>query len=113
MQHGGFGTTAAGLQAGIPAIVVPHILDQFIWGQRLHDLGVAPQPVARAKLSVAKRAAALEQASRDPALRLRARQLGEQIRAEKGVETAVGLIEASLQEAQPLDQPGLDKQFSY
>ena len=96
MHHGGFGTTAAGLRAGIPAVVVPHIIDQFIWGQRLAALGVAPPPVDRAKMTVTRLAEALEQASSDPAMRHRARDVGEIIRAERGVECAVRLIEASV-----------------
>ena len=38
VHHGGFGTTAAGLRAGIPAVIIPHIIDQFIWGQRVYNL---------------------------------------------------------------------------
>jgi len=34
VHHGGFGTTAAGLRAGIPTLVIPHIIDQFIWGHQ-------------------------------------------------------------------------------
>jgi sterol 3beta-glucosyltransferase len=113
MHHGGFGTTAAGLQAGIPAVVVPHIIDQFIWGQRLHELGVAPQPIARNKITAAKLAAALAQATGDQAMRLKARQLGEQIRSEQGVQTAVRLIEASQNSVQPLKQPGRNMELSY
>jgi sterol 3beta-glucosyltransferase len=29
IHHGGFGTTAAVLRAGVPGIVVPHVIDQF------------------------------------------------------------------------------------
>lgn len=32
VHHGGFGSTAAAFQAGIPALVIPHIIDQFICG---------------------------------------------------------------------------------
>ena len=53
------GTTAASLRAGVPSIVVPHILDQFIWGQRIHELGAGPQPIPRSRLTVAKLAEAL------------------------------------------------------
>jgi UDP:flavonoid glycosyltransferase YjiC (YdhE family) len=104
MHHGGFGTTAAGLRAGIPAIVIPHIIDQFIWGQRLAELGVAPAPVDRAKLSVAKLAEALARASGDTAMRHRARELGYEIGAERGVETAVELIDASRRTTTPRER---------
>jgi hypothetical protein len=33
--------------------VIPHLLDQHYWGHRTHLLGVAPQPLPRAKLSAA------------------------------------------------------------
>ena len=50
VHHGGYGTTAAGLHAGIPAMVIPHLIDQFYWGQRIYDLGVGPKPVPRKNL---------------------------------------------------------------
>jgi UDP:flavonoid glycosyltransferase YjiC (YdhE family) len=49
--HGtGFGTTSAGFRAGVPALVIPHIIDQFIWGQKVAELGVGPKLISRAKL---------------------------------------------------------------
>jgi UDP:flavonoid glycosyltransferase YjiC (YdhE family) len=112
VHHGGFGTTASGLRAGIPAVVVPHIIDQFLWGQRLHELGVAPKPIARGKLTMDGLAQALEQARSDEAMRARAAALGAQIRAERGVEQAMRLMAASLAGlginfglAEPIPQP--------
>ena len=61
VHHGGFGTTSAGLRAGIPALVIPHIADQFYWGQRLYELGVAVSPIARTKLNTESLAAGLEE----------------------------------------------------
>mgnify|MGYP005840529169 CR=1 FL=1 len=93
VHHGGFGTTAASLRAGIPSIVVPHILDQFIWGQRIYELGAGPQPIPRPRLTAARLAEALVQVREDATLRARAQELGSLIRAERGVENAVALIE--------------------
>ena len=59
VHHGGAGTTAAALRAGVPQVVVPHIADQPYWGRRVHDLGVGPAPVARKDLTAARLAAAL------------------------------------------------------
>jgi len=50
VHHGGYGTTSAGLRAGIPALVIPHITDQFFWSQKVHELGVGLPPIARGKL---------------------------------------------------------------
>src|SRR6185436_8276600 len=36
IHHGGAGTSAAALRAGIPSIVVPFFADQFFWGTLLH-----------------------------------------------------------------------------
>jgi UDP:flavonoid glycosyltransferase YjiC (YdhE family) len=93
VHHGGFGTTAACLRAGVPQLVVPHIADQFFWGQRVRELGVGPAYIPRPRLTVEKLAAALDELLHDGALRAAATPLGEQIRAEDGVAEAVRLIE--------------------
>lgn len=93
VHHGGFGTTAAAFRAGIPAVVIPHIIDQFIWGRRVAELGAGPQPIPRSKLTVEGLAAALDQVVRDTTMASKATALGEAIRAEDGLGTAVRLIE--------------------
>ena len=45
LHHGGVGTTAAALRAGIPQIMCPCIFDQFYWAERMSWLGVAPAPL--------------------------------------------------------------------
>lgn len=96
VHHGGFGTTAAGFKAGIPALVIPHIIDQFIWGQKVAGLGVGPKPIARDKLSVNNMVDALEQ-MKSPAMKKTAADLGHSIRNEEdGVDVAVALIEEVL-----------------
>lgn len=93
VHHGGFGTTAAVLRAGVPGIVVPHIIDQFYWGMRVHELGVGPKFISRGKLNAENLSAAINQALTDPAMRTRAADLGNKIRCEEdGVTSAVRLI---------------------
>ena len=99
VHHGGFGTTSAGLRAGIPALVIPHIADQFYWGQHLHQLGVGLPPITRPKLNTTSLAAALDELARADQLREAAESLSEQIRAEKGVDHAVNLIEGEFEGA--------------
>jgi UDP:flavonoid glycosyltransferase YjiC (YdhE family) len=94
VHHGGAGTTAAGLRAGVPGVVVPSFGDQFFWGWRVGELGAGPKPISRNRLTAAKLADAIQQAVGDEAIRRKAAQLGRQIRAEDGVGTAVRLIEA-------------------
>ncbi|MBI5667602.1 MAG: glycosyltransferase family 1 protein [Chloroflexi bacterium] len=93
VHHGGAGTTAAGLRAGIPSILVPHMGDQPFWGQRVADLGVGPAPIPRKRLTAERLAKAITQAISDTGMRRRAADLGIRIRAEDGVAQAVSLIE--------------------
>ena len=96
VHHGGAGTTAAGIRAGVPSVIIPHMVDQPFWGTRLHQLGVSPAPIPRHKLTTEKLAAAIHLAVSDIAMQERATKLGEAVRAEDGVATAVSLIQRLL-----------------
>lgn len=93
VHHGGAGTTAAGLRAGKPALVVPFFGDQPFWGRRVHELGAGPKPIPQKKLTVERLSAALVEATTDQAMRERAEGIGRKIRSEDGVSTAVALVE--------------------
>lgn len=92
VHHGGAGTTAAGLRAGIPNLVVPHAADQPFWGHRVHTLGVGPRPIPVQKLTVERFLAALAQAEL-PAVLAAAQAIGRLIHSEDGVRAAIRLIE--------------------
>lgn len=93
VHHGGAGTTAAGLRAGVPSIVIPFFADQPYWGQRIADLGVGPAPIPRQKLTSERLAQAIQIAVTDKTMRQRAVDLGAKIRAEYGVTRAVEIIQ--------------------
>lgn len=101
VHHGGAGTTHAATRSGVPQVVVPHIGDQPYWGRRVHDLGLGPAPIRRPDLTVANLAAAIRAATHHPAVRHRAALLGRQVRSERGVDTAVRLLERLARE-QPM-----------
>jgi sterol 3beta-glucosyltransferase len=90
-HHGGAGTTAAGLRAGVPNIVVPFANDQFAWAQRATDLGVAPQAIARKQVTVDRLAQAFQQVD-NPSLRTNATLLGQQIAQEDGARRCAEVI---------------------
>lgn len=96
VHHGGAGTTAAGLRAGVPGILVPfaRLGDQHAWAARVAALGVGPRVASARRLSAAGLGAAIRTAVTDPAMRARAARLGEAIRAEPGTARAVALIES-------------------
>ncbi|MBC9820796.1 glycosyltransferase [Terrabacter sp. MAHUQ-38] len=104
VHHGGAGTTAAAVRAGVPQVVVPHAADQPYWGRRMADLGVAPPPIARKDLTPARLRVALEVALSVEARRA-AYALGEQVRAEDGAGDAARLVDAYLSRARP-SSPG-------
>lgn len=41
IHHGGFGTTAEVLRAGVPHVIVPVLADHPFWAARLHRAGLA------------------------------------------------------------------------
>jgi UDP:flavonoid glycosyltransferase YjiC (YdhE family) len=93
VHHGGAGTTAAGLLAGVPSLVTPFLLDQFAWAERVVKSGVGLRLADSKRLTVERLAQAIHTAVTDSALRMRAAAFGERIRAENGVAHAVEVIE--------------------
>jgi sterol 3beta-glucosyltransferase len=93
VHHGGAGTTAAGLRAGVPSIVIPFFADQPFWGQRVANLGVGPEPISKRKLSVDLLSQAIHTAVYDQDMRQRAVELGAKIQTEEGIANAVAVIE--------------------
>ena len=93
VHHGGAGTTAAGLRAGIPTIVIPFFGDQPFWGQRVAQLGVGTDSIPRKQLTNARLAEAIHQAVSDRAMHQRAADLGAKIQAEDGVANAVAIVQ--------------------
>jgi sterol 3beta-glucosyltransferase len=92
VHHGGSGTTAFGLRAGVPSLIVPFVFDQFYWGKRIFALGVGPAPIPFRNLSVEGLAEALIIATTDVSMRRRAAALGGKIRAENGIKTTLEIF---------------------
>ncbi|KAG9314605.1 glycosyltransferase family 1 protein [Chiua virens] len=98
-HHGGAGTTGASLRAGIPIVIKPFFGDQFFWADRVEALGIG---TGVRKLTVDTLSQALVLATTDPKQIERARQVGEQIRSENGVATAIEAIYRDLDYARSL-----------
>jgi len=92
VHHGGAGTTAAGLRAGVPTIIVPFMGDQPFWGQQIEKLGVGTKPIPRKELAAKKLADAIQQTLNDEAIREKATLIGEKIHHEAGIKNAVSII---------------------
>lgn len=96
VTHGGAGTVAAALRAGLPPIVVPFFGDQRFWGRQVARLGLGPSPIPRAELSAEALAAAIRTATTNGAMRRRARSVGRLLEAEQGAERAARSLERYL-----------------
>ncbi|NPV78345.1 MAG: glycosyltransferase family 1 protein [Anaerolineae bacterium] len=93
VHHGGAGTTAAGLRAGVPSVVLPFVLDQPFWGARIKALGLGPAPIPQKNLTADRLASAINAAVTDYGIKKRASSIGETIRSENGVEDAVKIVQ--------------------
>ncbi len=65
VHHGGAGTAAAGLRAGVPSGCVPALFDQHYHGRRLATLGVGPQPIPLHRLTAPRLAGLVAAVSGD------------------------------------------------
>lgn len=91
-HHGGSGTVHTALRAGIPQFVMPQIVDQFYWGQRLFDMGLGPRPVAPDRLDVRTLARALTALTHNRLFAEQAAVWGERVRQDHGTHRAAELI---------------------
>lgn len=111
IHHGGSGSTAAALRAGIPQVVCPFMLDQFYWAERMCWLGVAPEPLRRDQLlpencddvSIRKGAYMLANAintAMTPVIKAHAKEISDKISQENGVSEAVRILKEDISQWQ-------------
>jgi sterol 3beta-glucosyltransferase len=93
VHHGGAGTTAAAIRAGIPSVVVPFGLDQSFWGRQVQKLGVGLGPFDQKLLTAKSLAAVIRQVVEDSQFRSSAAILGEKVCREDGVGNAASIVE--------------------
>ena len=91
--HGGAGTSHAALRAGLPAVVLPFIIEQRQWGGLLHRAGSAPRPLSFWKATPRRLAALLREATGSERLRARAAALAAQVAREDGTGKALQALE--------------------
>ena len=95
VHQGGIGTTAQGLRAGVPALVVPFSHDQFDNASRVGRVG-AGRALPRAKYNASSAAKELRALLSEEGYTTRAAEVGRQIRSENGASAAADAIEEVL-----------------
>lgn len=96
IHHGGAGTTAASLRAGLPTAITPVGVDQFFWGERVAALGVGPRLIPQRALDAGRLVGLIHELIENPVYRSKAREIGARLRSESGVTLAAGHIQAIL-----------------
>ncbi|KAH7131452.1 glycosyltransferase family 28 domain-containing protein [Dactylonectria estremocensis] len=93
VHHGGAGTTAAGIAAGRPTVVVPFFGDQPFWGQMIARAGGGPTPVPFKEMTADSLADSIILAL-EPKVQLAVQEMADRIAVEDGAgETVVGFQE--------------------
>ena len=95
VHHGGIGTTAQALRAGIPQLVCPMILDQFDNAVRLQRLGVG-ESIRSSRISADYVAERLQVLMASPAVASRCRNVAQRFGAGDPVSQTCNLIESVL-----------------
>ena len=107
IHHGGVGTTAEALLAGVPNAVVAFGVDQPYHGRRIHDLDAGPAPIKRTQLT-ADRLAELVTTMTCPAQAARwqagATEARSHLMQERGLEVAVERLLSLMTNGEPLER---------
>ena len=96
VHHGGAGTTATALRAGVPQVIVPHMADQFHHAHRLALLGLAPPGVPIRRLNAERLQHALEATLALPSAARK--ESAARLRDGDGLARAVAIIEKAAQD---------------
>lgn len=83
VHHGGAGTTAAGITAGRPTLVVPFFGDQPFWGAMVARAGAGPDPIPHKQLTADNLAAGIKKCL-EPETLDRAAEMAASIATERG-----------------------------
>lgn len=98
VHHGGPGTVYTAAWAGVPQVIVPHMLDHYYQGDLLYKKKLAPKAINRSKLNSTNLSEAIRTAITDPVLIENNAKLGEQLRQadQLPIQKAVASIEQIL-----------------
>ncbi|MFH9855052.1 glycosyltransferase [Streptomyces althioticus] len=92
VHHGGAGTSAAALRAGVPAVTVPVAADQPFWAGRLAALGAATDPIPFRSLTAERLTDSLRRVVRQQTYSRAAARAAQHVAAENGSRRTVEAV---------------------
>ncbi|WFR55589.1 glycosyltransferase [Anaerocolumna sp. AGMB13025] len=101
VHHGGAGTVYTAAWAGVPQVLIPHMLDHYYQGALLYKKHLIPKAVSRSKLTSKKLAAAIKEAITSREIIDNNARLGRELRKidRDGINKAVETIEEVLRDS--------------
>jgi len=93
VHHGGAGTTTAAARAGVPQVILPHILDQYYWAHRVERLGLGPRGLPVELVTADVLAERIDAAVNDAGMRRRAAAFERTIAGRNGAAAGAVLLE--------------------
>lgn len=96
IHHGGSGTTATSAISGAPQIIVPHVLDQYYWGNQVYKSGLGPRPIWFSDLTCRKLESAIRRCLSNEGMRQKAGEVSSLIKRRDSLEHTVKELMRSL-----------------
>ena len=82
IHHGGSGTTHLGLKYGCTTMIIPHIIDQFVWNKIVADLGAGPKGIKIGKITKLNLEPLIKSLYNDASYKARAEHISSQMKNE-------------------------------
>jgi UDP:flavonoid glycosyltransferase YjiC (YdhE family) len=95
IHHGGAGTTAAALAAGIPQGIVPHLADQKYWGNLIANRGIGVTFTSQSDLTAPNLAIMIRRLTQEAGLAANAKAVARLVSV-RGVSIAADILEGSI-----------------
>ncbi|WP_304236597.1 glycosyltransferase [Jiulongibacter sediminis] len=96
IHHGGSGTTHTAIKYGCASLIIPHIIDQFVWNKIIYKKGLGPLGINISKISVGNLEPLIKDLYTNKKYKLNAEATGLEIKNEVYRDEICKTIEASI-----------------
>ena len=82
IHHGGSGTTHTAIKYGCASMIIPHIIDQYVWNKIVYQKGVGPLGIDVSEINLKKLEPKVLDLLNNPKYKMKAEEVGHQIQNE-------------------------------